>query len=148
MDSMSFFPDSIRIRTRTVNVAPEGIYTVTVKGNGPNGTPVHVRTITYLVTNVLSVISNGVPAEFSLKQNYPNPFNPSTTIQYSLPKAGNVKIVVYDVSGREVETLIDEHSSPGTFELTWDAARFSSGVYFYKLQTDEFTDVKKMLLVK
>ncbi|HJY63659.1 MAG TPA: T9SS type A sorting domain-containing protein [Ignavibacteria bacterium] len=148
IDSMMFYPDSIRIRTKITSISPDGLYTVTVKGNGPNGTPVHVRTITFLVTTFLSVVNNQVPAEFSLMQNYPNPFNPATTIQYSIVRPGQVKIVVYDISGREVETLLNGKSNAGTFEIKWDASNKSSGVYFYKITAGDFTDTKKMLFVK
>jgi len=148
LDSMNFYPDSLRLRTKITSVSPDGIYTVTVKGNGPNGTPVHIRTITFLITTFLSVVNNQVPAEFSLMQNYPNPFNPSTTIQYSIAKPGNIKIVVYDISGREVETLVNEQTQAGTFEIKWDASEISSGVYFYKITAGEFIQTKKMLLIK
>ena len=88
------------------------------------------------------------PSEYSLGQNYPNPFNPSTKIKYSIPVFSSVTIKVYDILGKEIETLVDEKKSAGTYELKWDAGRFSAGVYVYKLTADNFTIVKKMLMLK
>ena len=93
-------------------------------------------------------ISNTVPEEYKLSQNYPNPFNPTTKIQYSIPKSGLVKLVVFDMLGREVETLVNENQTPGTYEVLLDAGRNSSGVYFYRLTTNSFNETKWMLLIK
>ncbi|HEY3251270.1 MAG TPA: T9SS type A sorting domain-containing protein [Ignavibacteria bacterium] len=92
--------------------------------------------------------NNQIPDEYMLMQNYPNPFNPSTVISFQLPKAGNVKLVVYDLLGREVKTLVNEFKSQGTYEVEFNAADYASGVYFYRLESGTFTDTKKMLLVK
>jgi hypothetical protein len=89
-----------------------------------------------------------IPNYYSLSQNYPNPFNPSTTIKFGLPKGENVKLVIYDLLGREVKTLINEFRASGTHEVNFDASALSSGVYFYKLVTPNFTETKRMLLVK
>jgi photosystem II stability/assembly factor-like uncharacterized protein len=95
---------------------------------------------------------NGVPVSYKLYQNFPNPFNPNTKIKYDIPVGayGNtpLRIVIYDLLGREVTTLINENLKPGTYEVQWDASAFSSGVYFYKLTAGEFGDVKKMILIK
>ena len=88
------------------------------------------------------------PNNFKLEQNYPNPFNPATRIQYSLEKAGNTKLVVYDMMGREVKTLLNDYQTSGTHEISFDAADFSSGVYYYKLQNNDMTSIKKMVLMK
>jgi photosystem II stability/assembly factor-like uncharacterized protein len=94
--------------------------------------------------------SNEVPAKYVLYQNYPNPFNPSTTIKFSLPKAGNVVLRIYDITGRIVRTLLDnEQLNIGTVTLTFDGINLSSGVYFYSLLVDgKMIDSKKMVLVK
>jgi len=89
-----------------------------------------------------------VPRVFSLSQNYPNPFNPSTVINFSIPKTSMVNLVVYDVLGREVMTLVNEVMQPGEYNALFDASTLSSGVYFYRLEAGSFTDTKKMLLVK
>jgi photosystem II stability/assembly factor-like uncharacterized protein len=96
----------------------------------------------------IGIINNSVPSAFGLSQNYPNPFNPSTKIDFSIPKSGVVRIVMYDVLGRLVKILLDEKKSAGNYTVEFNGADFSSGVYFYKFQTESFTDVKKMLLVK
>lgn len=93
-------------------------------------------------------ISGEVPVGFKLNQNYPNPFNPVTNIQFSIPKAGNIRLVVFDVTGREVAELVNQQLSAGTFNYDFDASQLSSGMYFYKLSGDGFNEVKKMILVK
>ena len=100
---------------------------------------------------VIQGISNqnsGIPQIYSLSQNYPNPFNPVTNIKFSIPKSGNVRLVVYDAAGKQVAELVNEQLSAGTYKADFNAANLSSGVYFYKLVTNEFTEVKKMALVK
>ncbi|MFC2084463.1 T9SS type A sorting domain-containing protein [Bacteroidota bacterium] len=85
---------------------------------------------------------------FSLSQNYPNPFNPSTTISYSIPEKGWVKLKVFDMIGRETKTLVSKEQSPGNYVVVFDGSNLSSGIYFYKLQAGKFIDTKKMILVK
>jgi Ni,Fe-hydrogenase III small subunit len=92
--------------------------------------------------------NNNIPGEYKLGQNYPNPFNPSTTISFSLPKAGDVKLVVFDMLGREVATLVNGFTGAGNHTVDFDASNFSSGVYLYRIQAGDFKDVKKMMLVK
>jgi photosystem II stability/assembly factor-like uncharacterized protein len=89
-----------------------------------------------------------VPESFHLYQNYPNPFNPSTKIKFDLPKDGNVKIIIFDILGREIEKLTDEKFSAGTHEIQWDASRYSAGVYFYMLLTENIKETRKMILIK
>jgi hypothetical protein len=89
-----------------------------------------------------------VVTAYELCNNYPNPFNPKTTIQFSLPKNEQVKLTVYDILGREVMTLIDGKMNAGVYTVPFDASRFASGMYFYKLHTPGFTQTKKMMLVK
>jgi hypothetical protein len=81
-------------------------------------------------------------------QNYPNPFNPVTSIRYSIAVKGFVTIKIYDILGREVNTIVNELRDAGTYEVMLDASRFASGVYFYTINSGSFTDTKKMLLVK
>ena len=103
---------------------------------GPNGT-VSVKPI-----------NNIIPDKFKLSQNYPNPFNPNTKIKFELPNIANVKLTVYDILGREVMSLIDSELKPGTYEVTFDGSKLSSGIYFYSLTTKDFSQTKKMLLLK
>jgi hypothetical protein len=93
-------------------------------------------------------ISSEVPSEFSLSQNYPNPFNPTTKIKFDVVRVGDVKIVVYDAMGREVAVLVNESLNPGTYEATFDASQLTSGVYFYKITAGDFSETKKMILIK
>lgn len=88
------------------------------------------------------------PYKFSLNQNYPNPFNPSTMIEYSIANAGLVQLKVYDVLGREVATLVNQNQNPGSYNVLFNASNLSSGVYFYKIESGSFTQVKRMILVK
>jgi len=89
-----------------------------------------------------------IPVSFELAQNYPNPFNPSTTISFSIPKAGEVTLTIYDALGKEVTRLVDDHISAGRYNVEWNAANNASGVYFYRITTNENVQVKKMVLVK
>ncbi|MBU1638159.1 T9SS type A sorting domain-containing protein, partial [bacterium] len=84
----------------------------------------------------------------ALHQNYPNPFNPSTTIAFTLPQAGQTSLVVYDLLGRSVVTLLDKELTAGSYHVPWDASALPSGVYFYRLTSGEFADVKKTVLLK
>jgi hypothetical protein len=93
-------------------------------------------------------ISSSVPNEYSLLQNYPNPFNPVTTIKFNLPKVTDVKLIVYDVLGKEVSKLFNGKLSTGSYSYTFDASKLSSGVYFYKLIAGDFVSVKKMMVLK
>jgi hypothetical protein len=95
-----------------------------------------------------SNISGTLPKEYRLYENYPNPFNPSTTIKFTIPENGFVTLSVFDVTGREVGTLINSQMNPGTHEISFDASSLASGMYFYKIIVNNFTDVKKMVLIK
>ena len=96
----------------------------------------------------IELLSNIVPEEFILSQNYPNPFNPLTNMRFSVPKSGFVKLTVFDVLGRKVETLVNENLNAGTYNADWNALNYSSGVYFYRLDTDELSLTKTMILMK
>jgi len=89
------------------------------------------------------------PGSYSLSQNYPNPFNPSTTICYSLKKSGWVTLKIYDVLGREIKVLVNEHQNTNSYSVNFNASDLSNGVYYYRLQiNNEFTETKKMVLLK
>jgi hypothetical protein len=91
---------------------------------------------------------NNMPVSFQLDQNYPNPFNPSTVISYKLPISSLVTIKVYDVLGREVQTLVNERQAAGNHSVTFNASSLPSGVYFYRLQAGNYSAAKKVLLLK
>jgi len=106
-------------------------------------------TIKYTSTVTSVESSHETPITFALKQNYPNPINPPTKISYSIPNSGFVTLKIYDILGREVQTIISEFQKPGIYSVNFDASKFSSGVYFYKLQIDNgFVETKKMLLMR
>jgi len=114
-----------------VNVTPDIIYNLT------EGQPLGVNNY-----------SNNIPEKFSLSQNYPNPFNPITNIKYQVAKTGLVTLKVFDILGNEVKTLVNEKKPAGNYEIMFDAASYPSGVYFYKLTSDNYSETKKMVLIK
>lgn len=137
--------------------------------NGPNSIAMGKLGEIYISeynANRIRIISNIEPSvniekeneginNFELFQNYPNPFNPATNIRYSISEIGKSKteeifvtLKIYNIQGKEVETLVNEKQSPGTYEINWNAFRFPSGTYFYRLETGKFKDVKRMILVK
>ncbi len=110
---------------------------------------------TYKYSKTIEVSINNLPTEFKLAQNYPNPFNPITIIKYSIPAPPNlpkrealVQLKVYDIIGNEVATLVNETKVPGNYEINFNGSNLASGVYFYKLVSNDFVSVKKMLLLK
>ena len=119
--------------------------------------PANAKFNVYLANSSVTAIDDRVqslPESFELHQNYPNPFNPSTTITYSIPVSStgagsdNVTLKVYDVSGKEVATLVDEKKAPGVYEVAFNAGGLSSGVYFYRLQAGSYQAMRKMMLIK
>jgi hypothetical protein len=89
-----------------------------------------------------------VPSAYSLDQNYPNPFNPSTMLRYALPEPARVVLEVYDIAGREVQTLVEGDKPAGVHEVLFDARHLASGIYLYRLRAGSFTQVRKMTLLK
>ncbi|MBK8380934.1 MAG: T9SS type A sorting domain-containing protein [Ignavibacteria bacterium] len=96
----------------------------------------------------VEMISSVIPDNFLLSQNYPNPFNPRTEISYEVPAAKLVKLTVYNILGKEMAELVNERQSPGRYKVSFDASNLTSGVYFYTLSTDNFTETKRMILLK
>ncbi len=104
-------------------------------------------------TGSVTIISNLIPEKFNIYQNYPNPFNPSTKIKFDIPSGLNglnskVRLSVYNSLGKEIAELVNENLSAGSYETEFDASDFSSGVYFYKIETDNFSQTKSMFLIK
>lgn len=104
--------------------------------------------LTKIDFNPTAVESENLPAAYQLSQNFPNPFNPSTSINYSIKEAGLVTLKIYDVLGRETQMLVNEIKNPGSYSVKFDASKLSSGVYYYKMISNNFVDIKKMMLVK
>jgi hypothetical protein len=102
----------------------------------------------YKELNTIDVNYDNIPLTFGLSQNYPNPFNPSTRISFQVPEKSNINVSIYDILGNKITTLLNEIKQPGQYDITFDASRLSSGVYFYKLQSDKFVITKKMAFIK
>ena len=137
----------------TDNVSAAGSYTYAVSATD-YGANESVQSPTASATFLAIDEGAGLPDEYALKANYPNPFNPSTTIRYQLPAAGRVSLIIYDLTGKQVRTLVDEASSAGYYRAVWDGrdakgAGVATGVYFYRITVDNaFTQTKKMVLMK
>jgi len=130
------------------------IHVFTVEGNnpyycephgGPGGSGMSGVVV---VETPVSVEEETIVDQFKLGQNYPNPFNPSTRISYSVPSASFVNLKVYDILGNEVVVLVNEEKQAGSYEIDFNAAELTGGVYFYQLTTNSFVDTKKMILMK
>lgn len=123
--------------------------TLRVVGNDPF-TPVRTVNLSGLGMGTVSISQVGteIPSAFSLSQNFPNPFNPSTSINFAIPVQGMVSLKVYDLLGKEVATLVNGVKTPGVYVADFDAAKLTSGIYFYKLEAEGFVDVKRMVLIK
>lgn len=113
-------------------------YKVTPRGDADFG----------VLTSVFPSDRPFVAGAFVLEQNYPNPFNPSTTIDYNVPMAGNVKVEVFNILGQHVHTLVNEYHTPGRYQVRFDASRLPSGVYFYRLSAENVSQVKRMVFLK
>ena len=96
----------------------------------------------------IQALSTKIPDEYKLYQNYPNPFNPTTKIKFDLRQSSNTKLIVYNILGKKISTLVDEKLSSGIYEVDWNGSDYPSGVYFYKLTINDFNAVKKMMLIK
>ena len=92
--------------------------------------------------------SAAIPKSFVLNQNYPNPFNPSTTISFSVPQGSKVSLKIYNILGQEVANLVDDFRQAGNYSVQFNANKLASGVYFYRLQANDFAQTKKLLLLK
>jgi hypothetical protein len=157
IDSSEVYADSLF--GKYYRVIKGGTYTIAY--SAPNYYPktvtgVYVKDDSTTIVNValrpMSVpIANNeskVPERFALYQNYPNPFNPATTINYKLRMTNYVRLMVYDISGREIAGLVNEKQEPGSYKVMWDGSIYASGIYIYKLETENFSETKKMILLK
>lgn len=131
------------------NKAGKGSYTVALKQLrwNENDTLFDIAG-SKVYTDIEENESDNIPESITLRQNFPNPFNPSTQISYSIPKAVKVTLEVYSVTGQQVEVLVNNKQSAGTYQVTFDARNLSSGTYIYRLKAGEFEDIKQMMFVK
>lgn len=137
----SLFDESISLAIDSFN----NIYVCGYSGSGLNADFV---TIKYSQAIGIQIISFEIPDQFSINQNYPNPFNPVTKIKFSVPVNTFVNITIYNVTGSEIETIVNNNLTAGTYEADWNAENYPSGVYYYKLIAGNFTQTKKMVLIK
>ena len=114
---------------------------------GTAGNGIWCRPISEMVTNIKNE-NNIEIKQYSLLQNYPNPFNPSTTIKYQIPKPGIVTLKVYDILGKEVDRLVNEFQQQGRYSVNFDASKLASGVYIYRIKSNDYVSSKKMMLIK
>jgi Secretion system C-terminal sorting domain len=142
--------DSVKAVTGLLN---NTLYYWRVNAKNPVGTSSYSG-IWHFTTALVGITNNNneIPKEFKLYNNYPNPFNPSTVIHFDIPKQSFTKLIVYDVLGKEISTLVNQQLQPGTYEVNWNASNEPSGIYFYKLSATggagNYIDVKKMVLIK
>ncbi len=128
-----------------------GIWILKIKNTGGNQGELRGWSMEFDVnesTIGIQHVSSEIPKGYSLSQNYPNPFNPVTNIKFSIPKSGLITLKVYDIIGREVEQLINQTMNAGIYKYDFDASHLSSGVYFYRMTAGDFTETKKMLMIK
>lgn len=104
--------------------------------------------ISFTLGTITGVTNNEIPLKTDLSQNYPNPFNPSTEIKYNIAKSGFVSLKVYDILGKEVSVLVNEIQKAGEYKVRYDASALTSGIYFYKITTNDYSDIKRMMFVK
>ena len=101
-----------------------------------------------LVTGISNNLTGSIPFTYSLNQNYPNPFNPTTHLEFGISNSGFVSLKVYDILGKEVKTLVNEIKQPGVYQVEFDGSNLASGAYFYRLESGDFVDIKRMILLK
>ena len=145
-DSSGITITQFQIPNNGLNINTTYYWRVNAKNIGGTGL---YSSIFHFTTGATIVSRNNIiPREFRLYNNYPNPFNPFANIKFDMPKSSYVKLIIYDVLGKEINTLVNEKLGAGSYEVSWDGSGYPSGVYFYRLITDEFVDVKKMVLLK
>ncbi len=136
-DTLRFIPTAVGPVSGTLVISSNGPPADTIRVSGTGNPPSSVN-----------IVSSELPQRYTLGQNYPNPFNPTTTIRFSIPRRSFVTLTVFDVLGREVGTLISEELNAGVFSTQWDARQVASGIYLYRMQANEFVEIKKLLLLR
>lgn len=130
---------------------PNGKWILSVRDSFPDDFGIlkrHCLIIDYLIETGINYLNTEIPNKYFLEQNYPNPFNPATNIKFGLPYSENVKLVVLDILGKEVAVLADGNFNAGEYSANFNASSLASGIYFYKLTSGNFSQTKKMLLIK
>ncbi len=132
---------------KSENAATDDGSTITTPGFA-DVTYTNIETVNLIIISGIGEDETVVPNKFKLGQNYPNPFNPNTTINYSLPQAGHVSLIVYNSAGQKILSLVNKHQNKGEFSVPFNATDLSSGIYYYKIETKNYVSVNKMLLLK
>jgi hypothetical protein len=132
------------------NLIPDSLILIIASGLGTGqvGTELIVDELAFTTGTSSVSLKELLPGSFSLHQNYPNPFNPTTAISYQLSAVSKIKLVIYDLLGREIAVLVDETKAPGSYAVTFDGAGLASGVYLYRMQAGSFTETKRLLLLR
>ncbi len=146
-DTTSVVPDSLRVRNGLLGLNNKYYWRVNasnVTGTGPWSAIWNFR----ISPTGINLTGNSIPAEYKIYNNRPNPFNPSTNIKFDIPEISFVNITVYDLTGRRVAVLVNKQLQPGTYETDWNASAFSSGIYLYNITAGNFSETKKMILLK
>jgi len=131
--------------------SPTFLYVITVPGTYHYVCVPHAPGMAGNITATISEVNplyTSIPDNFSLSQNYPNPFNPETKINFSIAKAGSTKLTIYNAIGNEITELVNQNLSEGTYSVNFNAMNLSTGVYFYRLQAEGYSEMKKMTLIK
>ena len=149
-----FIPQTPLSVIKGLELSGDWILRIIDNGTGNTGTLINWSLdIVYAPTVTIHNNENIIPQKYYLYQNYPNPFNPVTKIKFDIPtdvkrKTSEVKLIIYDILGKEIQTLVNEQLQPGTYEVTFDGSNFASGVYFYQLRSGDFVETKKLVLLK
>ena len=151
-ERVGMMPGSFRNRFGT-GVVDDLIYVIGGEFQGDEQIPISVLRYDPDDATAVEEISSGIPSSFALEQNYPNPFNPTTTIPYSLSVGAKVKLTIYNLTGQKVATLVNKDQQPGTYSVQWDGKDESgrivaSGVYTYRLEAPETTEIRKLVLIR
>ncbi len=136
--------------THTKVVSSIGETFIGSSGNGNTGILFGFLTFSHAHIKGLlkEAVTGTVPDSWNLEQNYPNPFNPSTSIRYAIPNSEHVTLTIYDITGKEITKLVDQDVQAGTYEVLWNAQGAASGIYFYRIKTQTFEKINKMILLK
>jgi len=147
--SANFIPTCSQWQNKSIYL-PLNTNRIFFQASGGNGNNLYLDEVLVKPSYVVGIpeYSNEVPVDFKLHNNYPNPFNPTTKIRFDITEKTNVKIIVYNSAGMEITVLVNSELSAGMYETSFTALNLPSGVYFYKLIADSFTDTKKMILLK
>jgi hypothetical protein len=146
LDNITSYNDEfLRTNPHVLPVLKRAVDKIYINNNSKSYIELPFNTFAIGVQN----ISSQVPRDYNLYQNYPNPFNPSTKIKFDIKgETENVKLAVYDITGRQIEVLVNDKLSSGTYEAEWNASKYASGIYIYRLEAGNYSDVKKMIFVK